>query len=127
MRSFKVNVSQKKGRKRQLLILDRGETTPQAIFANQTRHEEVLQVLTATGFGARAGHFEAAEGLPLDKRAGDRAVDVKVAAHQLCLYALDVDRAARIASARQGEFAVVGHFERLIEVLGLADGQDRKS
>src|SRR5712671_5683766 len=94
----------------------------QTILGDHSRHQEVLQILAPASFRSRPGHFEAAEGLAFDNRAGNGAVDVKVAANQLRLYTLDIDRAARITAAGKGELAVVRHGESFVEIFGPGHG-----
>src|SRR5712671_465583 len=89
------------------LIFRWRKPAPQAILCNDPRHEKVLQILTATCFGAATGHFETAKRLTLDNGAGDRAIKVEVAADQLGLCPLQINGAARITTAREGELAIV--------------------
>ena len=53
----------------QALPLFGREAPAQAVLRDDSRHKEVLQILASAGFGAAAGHLEAAEGLTLDNRA----------------------------------------------------------
>src|SRR6184192_1676009 len=101
----------------------RGKSAAQAVLRDDTRHEEILQILATAGFGSCAGHFESTKGLAFDDGAGDRAIDIKIAANHFRFRALDVNRAAGVAAARQGKFAVVGERDGFVKILCFGDGQ----
>src|SRR5712671_5044465 len=107
------------------LIFRWRKPAPQAILCNDPRHEKVLQILTATCFGAAAGHFESAKRLALDNGAGDCSIKVEVAADQLGLCTVKVNGTAGITAAGQGELAIVCQIQCFIEIFGFGRRKDR--
>jgi hypothetical protein len=71
-----------------------GEPVAHDVFGDDARDEKLEQVIAAAGLGATAGHFEAAEGMAADDRAGAGTIDVNIARDQLRFDMLDVCRAA---------------------------------
>ncbi len=87
------------------------------MFSVTTRGTRKLQqVIAAAGFGSAAGHFESAERMPADDRAGAGAIDVNIAGFELRFHALDVCRTAREKSAGECVVRVVCDLDRVIEV-----------
>jgi hypothetical protein len=64
------------------------------VFRDDTRDEEVEEVIATTGFGAPATHFESAKGMTPDYRAGAGAIDVNVSRNEFGFDPLDIGRAA---------------------------------
>src|SRR6266850_2597873 len=108
-----------------LKLIGRCEAASQTILGYEAGNQEVLQIFAAAGFGSSAAHFEAAERLPFDDRAGDWAVDVEIAANQLVFGALDIHWAARVDSASERELALVGQLEGGVEVFCFCNRQHR--
>src|SRR4051812_47881909 len=102
----------------------RGEATAEAVFGDDAGHEKILQVFASTRLGAAARHFESAERMTLDHRAGDHPVDIKIPADQFIFHASDIDGAARVTSSRQREFAVVCECQCFIKILRPGNGED---
>ena len=86
------------------------------VFGHYARHEKVQKIISATGLGTAAAHFESAKGVAADDRARARAIDVNVARFQSGFDALDIIGAAREKPARQGVVRSIRDFERLIEI-----------
>lgn len=84
-----------------------------------------MEVVWATGFGAYAGHAEAAEGLAADECAGAGSVDVEVADSEVFFGLVDVCGFAGEDAAGEFVFVVVGESHRFVEVRCVDDGQDR--
>ena len=77
------------------------------VFGDDARDHELEQIIFAAGFGAAAAHFESAEGMTADDRAGAGAIDVNIAGDDLGFGALDVGRAAREKSGGERVVGVV--------------------
>ena len=72
-----------------------GETVAHDVFRDNTRDEEVEEVIVTTGFGAAATHFESAKGMTADHGAGAGAIDVNVPRNEFGFDPLDVGRTAK--------------------------------
>ncbi len=83
-----------------------------------------MQIVWAAGFGADAGHAEAAEGLAGDECAGASSVDVEVADAELFFGLVDVCGFSCEDAAGEFVCVVVGQLHRLVEVFGMDDGED---
>ena len=90
----------------------------QSIFRDRPRFEKLQKIIRAAGFGADAGKFQTAERLALDDRAGDAAIDIKIADAKFPARLFDMRRRARKDAAGQSKLRIVGNFQRLIEVFG---------
>lgn len=82
-----------------------------------------MEVVGAAGFGAYAGHGEAAEGLAADEGAGAASVDVEVADAEVAFGYVDVCGLAGEDAAGEFVAVVVGHAHGLVEVFGVDDGE----
>src|SRR5436190_3067773 len=71
------------------------EAVAHDVLGDDSRDDELEEVIAASRLGPAAGHLESAKGMPADHGAGAGAIDVNVAGDQLRFYALDVSRTAR--------------------------------
>src|SRR3989442_15879463 len=113
-----------RARKRSPLIWWR-EALADRVLRDDPRLDELQQVVGTAGLRAGARKAVAAERLAADERAGDGAIDVEVSRPEFLRGAADVRRGAREESARQRVLAVVGEGERVVEVVGTHDREDR--
>src|SRR2546423_12871102 len=86
----------------------RRKAAAQTVFGSDSRHHEILQILVPAGFCSCSRHLETAEGLTLNNRASNSAVDVEITANQLRFHVLDIDRTAGITAAGKRKFTLVG-------------------
>ena len=86
------------------------------IFGHYARDKKVQKIISSTGLGTAATHFESAKRVATDDRARARAVDVNVASFQSRFDALNVIGAAREKAARQRVVGSIRDFERLVEI-----------
>src|SRR5439155_5426275 len=87
--------------RRDILLRGRGEASAQGVFREHARGHELLEIIRPAGFRADAAELEPAEGLAIHQRAGDLAIDVKIADEEFAPDALDVGGTAREKSAGQ--------------------------
>src|SRR4029453_7322767 len=92
------------------------ETMARDVFRHYTRHQELQQIIRATGFGAAAAHLESAEWMPADYCARARAVDVNVTRFDLRFCALDVRWTAREKPSREGIISAIGNRNRFVKI-----------
>src|SRR5689334_4151067 len=59
--------------------IHRRKAVAECIFRDRARHDELMQIIRATCLASDAAELESAEGLAIDERAGDLAVDVEIA------------------------------------------------
>ena len=64
----------------------------QSVFGDGPRFKKLQQIIRAAGFGADARELQAAEWLPLDDRARDAAIDVKISHAKFLPGFLDMGR-----------------------------------
>ena len=88
----------------------------QRVFGDRPRFEKLQKIVRSAGLGADAGELQPAERLALDDRAGDAAVDIKIADAKFLARFLDMRRRARKNAAGQRKRGVVGNLQRMIEV-----------
>ena len=108
-----------KGSRRVSLVRRRREPAPHRVLRDRSRQHELQQIIRPARLRADARQLEAAERLAIDQRAGDLAVDVKVADAEAPLDGLDVARAAREEAARQRVLRAVGDFQGMLQIARL--------
>ena len=86
------------------------------VFGNVAGDDEVKQIISTAGFGAAAAHFESAERMPADHRAGAAPIYIDVSGDELGFGALDVRRAAREKSGGERELGVIGNANGVGEI-----------
>src|SRR5207249_8383082 len=72
----------------------RREAVAGDIFGDDARNNEVQEIIFTAGLGTASGHFESAEGMASDNRAGAGAIDVNIAGDDLGLSSFDAGRTA---------------------------------
>ena len=95
------------------------------VFGDDARDQELEQIIAAAGFGSAAAHFESAEGMAADDRAGAGAIDVNIAGDQLGFDPLNVRRAAREESGGQRVVGAVRDLDGFVEIAHFDHTQDR--
>src|SRR5882757_5304442 len=96
-----------------------GETVAHDVFGDDARNEEVQQIIAAAGLGAATAHFESAERMPADYRAGTGAIDINIPGDELGLHPFNVSWTAREESGGERVIGVVSNSDRVVQVARL--------